>query len=77
MGTCEKSKWRGNYTMPRYPQIKIRLNVSDGFSIMGKVYEALKNANISMNEIREYQKEAMKSDYDHILQVSHEWIEIE
>ena len=57
----------------------IRLVGKDGnaFAIMGAVSKALKSNGYSKEEVNEYMKEAMSGDYDHLLQVTMRWVEVE
>jgi len=58
--------------------IKVKLVGTDGnaFSIMGKVVNALRRGGRA-NLVKEYQKEAMSEDYDNLLRVSMEYVEVE
>jgi len=58
--------------------VVVKLTETDGnaFAIMGKVTKALKNAG-HIDLAKEYQKEAMKGDYDNLLRVSMEYVEVE
>lgn len=63
----------------KYPQITIKLVGEDGnaFAILARVDVALRRANIS-KEIRElFKKEATSKDYNHLLQVVMQWVNIE
>jgi len=57
----------------------IRLVGKDGnaFAIMGAVSKALKSNGYSKEEVNEYMKEAMAGDYNHLLQVTMKWVEVE
>jgi hypothetical protein len=48
----------------------------NAFCVMGYVANAMKKAKMTREEISEYQKDAMSSDYNHLLAVSAEMIEI-
>lgn len=63
----------------KYPQITIKLVGEDGnaFAILARVDAALRKANIS-KEIRElFKKEATSKDYNHLLQVVMQWVNVE
>lgn len=63
----------------KYPQITIKLVGEDGnaFAILARVDVALRRANIS-KEIRElFKKEATSKDYNHLLQVVMQWVNVE
>ena len=55
----------------KYPQVevKIALGGQDGnaFVVLGKCKQAAVRAGLSEEEIKEWQKEAMAGDYDHLL----------
>lgn len=63
--------------MPK-TDVVVKLTETDGnaFCIIGKVSKALKNAG-HIDLAKEYQKEAMKGDYDNLLRVSMEYVEVE
>ena len=58
--------------------IEVELIGHDGnaFAIMGKVTKAMKRANIDKSVIEEYRKEAMSGDYDNLLRVTMEYVEV-
>ena len=62
----------------KYPNIEVQLVGEDGnaFAIMGKVQKAMRRAGVPKPEIDQYLKEAMSGDYDHLLQVTMEWVEV-
>ena len=57
--------------------VKIKLTGTDGnaFSILGKVRNALRKEG-HVNLIEQYMKEATAGDYDNLLRVSMEYVEI-
>ena len=71
-------KWRLKIKMPKYPKIKVRLDLSspDGnaFVILGRVKAAMQKAKISKEERDAFLADAMSGDYEHLLQVCREWI---
>ena len=63
------------------PELKpvVRLTGRDGnaFSIMGSVKQALKRAGADKEYIDTYMSEAMSGDYNHLLTVSMEYVDVE
>jgi hypothetical protein len=43
---------------------------------MGQVSRALRNAGATPDEIKQYQSESMSGDYDNLLRVAMEWVEV-
>ena len=62
----------------KYPEITVQLTGNDGnaFAVMGAVKKALRRANVSADEISEYIKQSMSGDYDNLLRVAMEWVEV-
>jgi hypothetical protein len=62
----------------KYPRVEVTLSGSDGnaFAVMGKVSEALRRAGVPREEIDQYKAEAMSGDYDNLLQVTMQWVEV-
>ena len=65
--------------MPKYPNVKVKLTGKDGnaFAILGKVILAMRRAGIKSDEIQAYRKEATSGDYDNLLRVTMQWVEVE
>jgi len=63
--------------MPKY-NIEVQLTGEDGnaYSIMGKVSRALKLAGATKEEQDQYMNESMSGDYDHLLRVATQWVEV-
>ena len=63
----------------KYPDITVRLVGEDGnaFAILGRVTRALKQAGISHEERDEYWDEATSGDYDHLLQTTMRWVNVQ
>jgi len=63
--------------MPK-TNLKVKLIGEDGnaFYIMGKVSKALRRAGYH-DLVKEYQEEAVKGDYDHLLMTTMEYVEVE
>ena len=59
--------------------IEVELIGHDGnaFAIMGKVTNAMKRANIDKSVVEEYIKEATAGDYDNLLRVTMEYVEVQ
>ena len=62
----------------RYPDIEVELIGGDGnaFSVMGKVKRALRRAGVSKEEQDLYIEQATSGDYDHLLAVTMDWVEV-
>ncbi len=58
--------------------IEVELLGNDGnaFAVMGAVKKALRRNGVSSEEQAEYMAEAMSGDYDHLLQVTMEWVDV-
>ena len=63
--------------MPKY-DITVKLVGTDGnaFALMGKVRRALRQAGASPEELDQFFKEATSGDYDHLLYVCTEWVNV-
>jgi len=63
--------------MPKY-NIEVQLSGNDGnaFAIMASIRSALKRAGASESEISLYTQESMSGDYDNLLRVANEWVEV-
>jgi hypothetical protein len=63
--------------MPKY-DVEVQLVGNDGnaFAIMGAVKSALKKAGASKEELDEYLADSMSGDYDNLLRVAMEWVEV-
>lgn len=63
---------------PKYPEVTVELLGGDGnaFSILGKVRRALREGGVPSNEIEAFGKEAMSSDYDHLLRTVMQWVKV-
>ena len=57
--------------------VSVKLTGEDGnaFSIIGRVRDAMKRADIPEDTIDEFSDEAMSGDYDHVLQTSMKYVE--
>lgn len=63
----------------KYPDITVVLVGEDGnaFAILGKVQHALKKNKVPGHEIDKFREDAMSGDYDHLLAVVQNWVNIE
>jgi len=63
----------------RYPYIKVKLSGEDGnsYAILARVRQALREGGVPKEQVKEYFDEATKGDYNHLLQVTLEWVEVE
>jgi len=61
-------------TEPR-PYVALAGEDGNAFAIMGRVTKALKRAGASPDYVKRYQDEATSGDYDHLLQVTLQFIE--
>lgn len=64
--------------MSKFPTVRIKLLGEDGnaFAIIGKACAEAKRAGVPAADIKEYQKEAMSGDYDHLLRVTMKYFEV-
>jgi hypothetical protein len=63
--------------MPKY-EVEVQLSGNDGnaYAIMSSVKKALEKAGATPTEINQYLKESMGGDYDNLLRVAMEWVEV-
>jgi hypothetical protein len=62
----------------KYPEIEVELTGQNGnaFAIMAAVTSALRRNGVTQAEAKQYQAEAMSGDYDHLMQVTMDWVEV-
>lgn len=62
----------------KFPEVEVELLGQDGnaFFILGKVKSALTRAGVSKDDIDEYMNNATSGDYDHLLRVTMETVEV-
>lgn len=62
----------------KYPEIEVKLIGNDGnaFAIMGSVSKALRKAGVSKEEIDQYMEESMAGDYNNLLCVAMDWVNV-
>ena len=67
--------------MPKFPEVTVHLTGEDGnaFAILGRVRKALKSAEgVTREDIAAFMKEATSGgDYDHLLRVVMETVEVD
>lgn len=58
--------------------VKVRLSGTDGnaWAVMGRVEAALRRAGATKEQIQQYSNESMSGDYDNLLRVACEWVEV-
>ena len=63
----------------KYPEAEVQLTGEDGnaFAIMGAVMRGLRQAGSTPVEVAEYQAEAMSGDYNNLLRVSMDWVNVQ
>jgi hypothetical protein len=63
--------------MAKY-NVEVQLSGNDGnaFAIMAQVKHALKRAGATPAELSQYQEESMSGDYDNLLRVAHDWVQV-
>ena len=63
--------------MPKF-NTTVQLTGNDGnaFAIMGSVRSALRRAGATKEQIDEYSNASMSGDYDNLLRVACEWVEV-
>ena len=59
------------------PTVKLIGKNGNAIIIMSKTIKALKKAGYSVEDIDRYQNEAMAGNYDNLLRVTMEWVEVE
>ena len=59
------------------PTVKLTGNDGNAFAIMGNVKNTLKKNGADKEYIDQYMKDAMSGDYDHLLLVSMEYVDVE
>ena len=62
----------------KYPEIKVKIVGTDGnaFAILGKCCAAMRRANCTKEQIKEFTDEATNGDYDNLLQVCMKYFDI-
>ncbi len=62
----------------KYPNVEVQLSGEDGnaFAVVGAVRRALRLAGVSAEEMAAFQMEAFSGDYNHLLAMVFEWVEV-
>lgn len=62
----------------KYPDIFVQLSGYDGnaYSILGRVLKYMRNAGVPKEIRDEYVAEATAGDYDNLLRVTAEWVDV-
>lgn len=65
--------------MERKTNIVVQLSGEDGnaFSIIARVTRAMRRCNVEQKVIEDYRTEAMSGDYDHLLQTTMKYVDVE
>lgn len=61
----------------RRPTVPLIGEDGNAFNILGLVKKALRRSGYSKEEIERYQKEATAGDYNNLLSVTQDWVDIE
>ena len=58
--------------------IEVQLTDHDGnaFAVMGAVRKGLRKAGATQEQIKQYSDESMSGDYDNLLRVAMEWVDV-
>ena len=62
----------------KYPEIHVKLTGTDGnaFAVLGEVQKAMRKGGVPADEISAFVKEAMRGNYDHLLQTCMKWVDV-
>jgi len=76
---CPCHKKEGSVSEVRYPDVTVVLSGTDGnaFAIVGRVRKAMSAAGVPDEMLERYRIEAMAGDYDHLLQTTMRWVNVE
>jgi hypothetical protein len=63
---------------PKYPNVTVQLSNEDGnaFAILGRVTRAMKQGNCTKQQCEEFMSQAMSGDYDNVLKVCMEYVNV-
>lgn len=63
---------------PKFPEITVQLSGNDGnaFSIMAAVLQALRRGGVPKEERDLYTKDSMSGDYDNLINVASQWVNV-
>lgn len=64
---------------PKFPNVSVDFSGQDGnaFMVMGAVTKAMRRAGCSEHDVSEYRKAATSGDYDNLLRVTMETVNVE
>ncbi len=64
---------------PKLPHVTVQLTGQDGnaLAVLGLVSKAMKKAGVPKHVITEFVDEAMESDYNQLLRVCMQWVNVE
>ncbi len=64
---------------PKFPHVTVKLSDEDGnaFFILARVKRALDRAGVTAAECQHFIEDATSGDYNHLLRVVMEWVEVE
>lgn len=66
---------------PRYEQVHVGVDLNgpggNAFAIIASVLSGLRSIHATKEEIEQFKSEAMSGDYEHLLMVCSEWVDIE
>lgn len=61
---------------PNKPRVKLSDEDGNTYSIIGRVIKALRKSGFSEEHIKEFRDKAISGDYDNLLQVCEQYVEI-
>ena len=66
-------------SMPKYPNVTAKIIGEDGnaFVVLGIVQKAMRDADVKRTEIDKFIEEATSGDYDNLLRVVMNWVNVE
>lgn len=64
--------------MPKFPHVKVALVGQDGnaFAILGAVQREMRRGGVSAEDVKAYVDDATSGDYDHLLRVTMQTVEV-
>lgn len=62
--------------MVKYPGIQVQLQDGNALAILGAVRNALRRGDVPQADIEQFTKEAISGDYDNLLAVCGEWVDV-
>lgn len=58
----------------RYPEIKLRFEDHKDEFLLSVIIEEMRKINVPEEIIQEYEAEAMSGDFNHMIDVSYDWV---